>query len=105
MNYDDIAVLIPAYKPDRRLNKLVDDLIEAGFTRIVVIDDGGGEAYAPIFADLSGKALVITHPVNLGKGAGLKDGLKEIKKTPGISVVTADADGQHTPALKRLTKI
>ena len=98
MKYDNIAVLIPAYKPDRRLNKLVDDLLEAGFKRIVVIDDGGGEAFAPIFADLAGKATVLTHPVNRGKGAALKTGLSEIKKIPGVSVVTADADGQHTPA-------
>ncbi|MBQ8952562.1 MAG: bifunctional glycosyltransferase family 2/GtrA family protein [Clostridia bacterium] len=97
MKYDDIAVLIPAYKPDRRLNKLVDDLLAAGFKRVVVVDDGGGAAYAPIFADLAGRAQVLTHPVNRGKGAALKTGLTEIKKTPGVSVVTADADGQHTP--------
>ena len=98
MKYDNIAVLIPAYKPDRRLNQLVDDLLEAGFPHIVVVDDGGGAAYAPIFADLAGKATVLTHPVNRGKGAALKTGLREIAKTPGVSVVTADADGQHTPA-------
>ena len=40
MNYDNIAVLIPAYKPDRRLNQLVDDLLAAGFHRLVVVDDG-----------------------------------------------------------------
>ena len=97
MKYDNIAVLIPAYKPDRRLNQLVDDLLAANFERIVVVDDGGGEPFAPIFADLAGKATVLTHPVNRGKGAALKTGLKEIKKTPGVSVVTADADGQHTP--------
>ena len=98
MKYDSIAVLIPAYKPDRRLNKLVDDLREAGFMNIVVVDDGGGEPFADIFADLRGKATVLTHPVNRGKGAALKTGLTEIMKTPGIGVVTADADGQHTPA-------
>jgi len=97
MKYDNIAVLIPAYKPDRRLNKLVDDLLNAGFSRIVVIDDGGGAAYAAIFANLAGKATVLTHPVNRGKGAGLKTGLTEIRRTPGVGVVTADADGQHTP--------
>lgn len=98
MNYDSVAVLIPAYKPDRRLNKLVDELIEKGFSRIVVIDDGGGAAYADIFRDLSGKATVLTHEVNRGKGAGLKTGIREIMKTPNVSLVTADADGQHTPA-------
>lgn len=98
MNYDNIAVLIPAYKPDGRLNQLVDDLLEAGFRRLVVVDDGGGEAFRAIFEALDGKAEVLTHKVNRGKGAALKTGISHILKTPGISVVTADADGQHTPA-------
>ena len=98
MNYDQITVLIPAYKPDRRLNKLVDDLIETGFSHIVVIDDGGGAPYADIFRDLAGKARVLTHEVNRGKGAGLKTGIRDIMSTPGMGIVTADADGQHAPA-------
>ena len=97
MNYDNIAVLIPAYKPDRRLNQLVDDLLEAGFHRLVVVDDGGGEPFRAIFEDLRGKAEVLVHEVNRGKGAALKTGISHIMKTPGVSVVTADADGQHTP--------
>ena len=98
MNYNNIAVLIPAYKPDRRLNQLVDDLISAGFPRIVVVDDGGGEPFRAIFNDLTDKAEVLVHEVNRGKGAALKTGLAHLCKTPGVSVVTADADGQHTPA-------
>lgn len=98
MNYGNIAVLIPAYKPDRRLNQLVDDLLAAGFSRIVVVDDGGGEPFRAIFDDLAGKAEVLVHPVNRGKGAALKTGLAHISRTPGVAVVTADADGQHTPA-------
>ena len=98
MKYDQIAVLIPAYKPDERLITLVDELREAGFTRLVVIDDGGGAAYRHIFAALSGKADVLVHEVNRGKGAGLKTGLEYIRKWPGVGVVTADCDGQHTPA-------
>ncbi len=98
MKYDNITVLIPAYKPDDKLIKLVDDLIEAGFRRIVVVDDGGGEAYAPIFEAIRDKAKILTHPVNRGKGAALKTGLRHILKRKGDGVVTADADGQHTPA-------
>ena len=97
MNYDNIAVLIPAYKPDRRLNQLVDDLLAAGFSNLVVVDDGGGEPFREIFNDLLGKATVLVHEVNRGKGAALKTGLTHIMKTPGVSVVTADSDGQHTP--------
>lgn len=98
MDYENIAVLIPAYKPDRRLNQLVNDLLAAGFSRLVVVDDGGGETFQDIFKDLEGKADVLTHEVNRGKGAALKTGLKHIMTTPGVAVVTADADGQHTPA-------
>ncbi len=98
MKYENIAVLIPAYKPDRRLNQLVDELLEAGFSRLVVVDDGGGEAYQDIFRDLAGKAEVLTHEVNRGKGAALKTGIARLMQTPGVAVVTADADGQHTPA-------
>ena len=97
MNYDNIAVLIPAYKPDRRLNQLVDDLRAAGFSNLVVVDDGGGAPYREIFNDLAGKAVVLVHEVNRGKGAALKTGLAHILKTSGVSVVTADSDGQHTP--------
>ena len=95
--YDNIAVLIPAYKPDERLITLVDDLLAYGFTRIVTVDDGGGAAFRPIFEALQGKAQVLVHEVNRGKGAALKTGIAHIMQTPGVAVVTADADGQHAP--------
>ena len=89
MNYENIAVLIPAYKPDRRLNQLVDDLLNAGFGNLVVVDDGGQEPYREIFNDLEGKATVLVHEVNRGKGAALKTGLAHIMQTSGIGVVIA----------------
>lgn len=95
--YDSIAVLIPAYKPDERLIALVDELRAEGFTRIVAVDDGGGAQFRPIFDALAGKAEVLVHEVNRGKGAALKTGIAHIMKTPGMGVVTADADGQHAP--------
>ena len=97
MTYDKIAILIPAYKPDQRLIALVDALLAKGFSRIVTVDDGGGEAFRPIFEPLEGKATVLVHPVNRGKGAALKTGLNYLKGQDVVGVVTADADGQHTP--------
>lgn len=98
MKYDGVAVLIPAYKPDDRLVQLVKVLSQRGFRRLVVVDDGGGEDFQPIFQRLEGRAEVLTHPVNRGKGAALKTGLSHIQaQLPGVGVVTADADGQHTP--------
>jgi putative flippase GtrA len=92
------AVLIPAYKPDERMLALIDALKARGFIRLIVVDDGCGEGYAPIFRRAAeAGAHVLTHPVNRGKGAALKTGLKHILATGACPVVTADADGQHAP--------
>ena len=96
MEYN-FSILIPAYQPDQRLVELVDALQAHGFPHIVVVDDGGGEAYAPIFRALDGKATVLTHQVNRGKGAALRTGISHILATDAPGVITADADGQHTP--------
>lgn len=96
-----VVVLIPAYKPDDGLNALLEQLCaQQRYDGIIVVDDGGGEEYAPIFqcaAQLPG-VCVLHHAVNLGKGRALKTGINEILRLyPGAHVVTADADGQHTP--------
>ncbi len=99
MAYEHLQILIPAYKPDEKLNKLIDDLKAAGFMNIVIVDDGGGEPYKDIFTKASAQgATVLTHEVNRGKGAALKTGLSYIcKNAPESYVVTADCDGQHRP--------
>lgn len=80
---------------------LVQALVEAGFGRVVVVDDGSRAACAPVFAEV--KALdrvhVLRHAVNLGKGRALKTGFNHVLSIGGdlVGVVTADADGQHTP--------
>jgi len=99
MAYTSVSVLIPAYKPDERLNQLVDELKDVGFMDIIAVDDGGGAQYAPIFARLKEQGVtVLTHEVNKGKGAALKTGLRYIIETGSRGVITADADGQHAPS-------
>ncbi len=88
--------LIPAYEPDERLVQLVQDITAAGF-EAVVVDDGSGEDYSPIFSVCTVYAHVIPHEVNRGKGAALKTGYSYIAAcfTDSI-IVTMDSDGQHT---------
>lgn len=97
----NIAILIPAYKPGPVLVELVRALCEGGWRAIVIVDDGSGPAYRPIFVTAASapSVEVIPHAVNLGKGSALKAGVNFILCTyPEIAgIVTVDADGQHDP--------
>ncbi len=93
------CVLIPSLSPDQRLEKYADQLLEAGFGGLLVVDDGSAEEYQPIFGRLARKpgCTVLHHDVNHGKGRALKTGFGHILEKTGFrGVVTADSDGQHT---------
>jgi glycosyltransferase involved in cell wall biosynthesis len=94
--------LIPCYQPTQIFPDLLRRLREADLSQIVVVDDGSGPAYAPIFQrvkQMPGVTL-LTNAINLGKGAALKHGMNHIlvNYPDCIGVVTADADGQHAVA-------
>lgn len=97
----DYVILIPAYKPvyDQMI-PFVNEL-KKDFDMIVCVDDGGGETFADVFAECRRLGChVLTHEVNRGKGAALKTGISYIRKelSGARGVITADCDGQHTPA-------
>ena len=70
-----IVVLIPAYKPDEALLRLLSELEGEGLSALVV-DDGSGPDYAPVFARAAEKATVLRAPRNEGKGAALIEGIE-----------------------------
>lgn len=92
------VIIIPAYKPDSTLISLIQDLITKQQS-IIVVNDGSGQHYTHIFAELEKmtSVTVLHHAVNLGKGQALKTAfnyfLTHYQDCPGV--VTADADGQH----------
>ena len=96
-----IAVVVPSLHPDpARLFPLLAGAREAGFQRLVVIDDGSGPGYAHVFREAAQRfgAAVLTHTANHGKGRALKTGFEYCGTLEGVEgVVTADADGQHSP--------
>lgn len=93
------VVLIPAYKPDNELIKLVDEIHEKGLS-ILIVNDGSGEKYNQIFEAVKDKAEIVHAPKNEGKGCALKRGIAAImEKFPDCkNFITADADGQHKVA-------
>lgn len=96
----DAVILIPSLEPDERLPAYIRELEQSGFGKIVVVDDGSGEKFQPIF-DLVReipRTTVLTHEKNQGKGVALKTGYKYIQTLEDAitGVITADSDGQHT---------
>ncbi|WP_035771021.1 glycosyltransferase [Butyrivibrio sp. FCS006] len=101
-----IPIVIPAYEPDDKLIGLMDNLVSAGFSPIVVVNDGSDrETYGRIFDEVKNRgAIVLEHEVNRGKGRALKTAfeycLNEFEDMLGV--ITADSDGQHTaPDIKK----
>ena len=97
MNPNRIA-LIPAYEPDERLIALARTMTDRGFL-VLIVDDGSGAAYQPVFEAAGQAATVLTHERNRGKGAAIKTALFWIADNldAPYTVVTMDADGQHLP--------
>ncbi|MDD3334622.1 MAG: bifunctional glycosyltransferase family 2/GtrA family protein [Eubacteriales bacterium] len=96
----ETAIVIPAYKPDDRLPPYVKALKDAGFGKVIVVDDGSGEGFAPIFNSMEQDETVhvISYMPNGGKGVALRAGMTYVKDCCPEQrfIVTADSDGQHT---------
>ena len=100
------TVIIPAYRPDERLVRLASEVLSLGYG-VIIVDDGSGETYAPVFDALDSRVTLLRHEKNRGKGAGIKTGLTHVMEENGKSadefdqirfVCIMDADGQHLPA-------
>lgn len=99
MEIGKVSVIIPAYKPDDKLIATLSGIINSGFKDIIVVDDGSGESFEPIFEKVKQlpACTLLRHEVNRGKGAALKTAFKYFSdnRKDMLGVVTADADGQH----------
>ncbi len=101
-DFSNLIILVPAYEPTKILIDLVkSQLASANYGQIILVNDGSGIDAQAIFAELRGmsRVTVLDHAKNQGKGAAIKTGLNWILKNYPLckGVITADADGQHTP--------
>ena len=92
-----LVILIPAYEPEERFIKLLQELNKKKL-KVIVINDGSNSNYDEIFNEASKYSKVLKHDINKGKGTALKTGLKYIEENikDDYVVVTMDCDGQHT---------
>lgn len=92
-----IALIVPAYHPTRDMIPMLERFLADPEFVPVVVNDGSGSEYDPIFAQVPEGCVLLTHEVNRGKGAALKTAMSYVlEKLPACDMaVTADADGQH----------
>lgn len=92
-----MIVVIPAYQPDEKLLRTVEELRAKTDYAIVVVDDGSTPDRQPVFASLDPDVTVLRHDVNRGKGRALKTAFAYIQERfpQNEGIVTVDADGQH----------
>lgn len=93
----DITIIIPSLNPDEKLIKTLDGILEKGFHKIVVVDDGSDENHKKPFEYAVEKGCtLLVHEINKGKGRALKTAFEYCMTCPDcIGVITVDGDGQH----------
>ena len=93
------AILLPSLNPNEEFDRVIDGLRDAGFEKIMIVDDGSDAQHQAHFirAEAFPACEVFHHAVNKGKGRALKDGFIEIMKRfpEAEGVITIDGDGQH----------
>ena len=91
-----VVVLVPAYNEESVIAQVLDDIRQAGYPQILVVDDGSGDATYENARRVPG-AIVLRHFINRGKGAAVKTGIEAARILDADVVVTMDGDGQHDP--------
>lgn len=95
------AAVVPSLNPTDRLTDTVDGLLRAGFTQVVLVDDGSRPETGGYFEAAAARpgVTLLRHEVNRGKGAAMKTAFAWLlEHDPGCAgVVTVDGDGQHHP--------
>jgi len=102
LDLSKISVVLPSLDPDEKLIRVVDGLLEHGFTDIILVNDGSKAENLHYFTDLAAahpEIHLLHHEVNKGKGAALKNAFRYFleNRPEGYGVVTVDGDNQHHP--------
>ncbi|MBW2976416.1 glycosyltransferase family 2 protein [Candidatus Woesearchaeota archaeon] len=89
-----VFAIIPAHNEEKHIAQVIKET-KKYVGRVIVVDDGSKDKTSNI-AKKRG-AVVLSHLVNLGKGAALKTGCDYALKNNAQCMIAIDADAQHNP--------
>ena len=98
-----VAILAPAFNEADHLADLVARCCAVSPALVVLVDDGSTDATPSILTALEGqhgdtRVVALRSPVNGGKQAAVRRGLRWLRDQPVDGVALIDGDGQHDPA-------
>ena len=89
-----IFAVIPAHNEEKYIYSIVKKT-KKYVDKVVVVDDGSRDKTREMAG--KGKAIVLRHLINLGKGAALKTGCDYAVENNAGFIIAIDADAQHNP--------
>lgn len=90
-----LCIIIPCHNEENAIGKLVYQVAsEFPDSTIVVINDASSDKSAEIIK-ITGKAILLDLPVNLGIGGAIQTGIMYAKENNFDYLVRIDGDGQH----------
>ncbi len=99
MPRENLWVILPSLNPSDNFDRVVDGVLDAGFSHLLIVDDGSRPENKAHFrrAEAFPQCTVLTHEVNRGKGAALKTAFAYLAEhcPEAYGAVTIDGDGQH----------
>ncbi len=90
-----IFVVIPLFNEEKHITQVLKDLVPYKLP-VVVVDDGSTDSSRKKITESRLKNVeLLTHKINLGKGAAMKTGADYAFNHGAEAIIFADADGQH----------
>lgn len=93
-------IIVPVYNENKRCIKTIKDILKISKSEVVVVDDGSKDDSLKILKKefgKNGRVYILSHVINLGKGAVMKTGVRMAWRLGARAVIFIDSDGQHNP--------
>lgn len=94
------VIVVPVYNEGNRAVDTIKNILKLSALDVVVVNDGSMDNSYELLGNefrANKRIVLLSHILNLGKGAAMKTGAEMAWKLGAKAVIYVDADGQHNP--------